>query len=43
MFEKVGVKLLVLLVFLSSATVFFIVFFNEIDCDIICFHSCRGG
>lgn len=42
MFEKVGVKLLVLLVFLSSATVFFIVFLMKLIATLYVF-TVAGG
>ena len=42
MFERVGVKLLVLLVFLSSATVFFIVFLMKLIAALY-FFTVAGG
>lgn len=42
MFERVGVKLLVLLVFLSSATVFFIVFLMKLIATLYVF-TVAGG
>ena len=43
MFERVGVKLLVLLVFLSSATVFFIVFLMKLIAALYVFTVAGGG